>query len=147
MIGLRNLVVEVENSYLLLIFFLIPFILSILMSFVSFTLFAYGFLIMGFLAYLVKILVTVPAFIIFKVKKEELLKFKILNFANDFFEVILSLEIVLKMEKKVQNFKNELIDFFYRLKKEGHKGFIEEMSITLKKIKRILLYTEVSSQS
>lgn len=142
MIKLSQWISSISHSYLLLFLFILPFIFSILGSILAFYFFTLGFFLLGVIIYTIKIVITIPAFIIFSVAKKQLLNFKLIYFGDYLFNLIVEHKMIDNIKSMIQSTKNELIEFKNRLSKDEHKGFFEELLITSKKIKRVLNYQE-----
>jgi len=111
-----NYICNANDFILLSSFLLIAAIAEISATFAVF-LGAKGFIKLGFLFYILKIIIYIPTVDIFKHNKKRLLKYKIIRVVFYWYLLIIKSEIYRTIKKALSQFKNSIKTFYYPIKK------------------------------
>ena len=115
--------IEKSNDFVLLFSFVFIVVLAESFATIGVFLIAKGFIILGIIFYVLKIIIYIPSIDIFKRNKERLLKYKIIQIGAFLYEKIENNPLFLEFKRKIKEFK-EMILISFRNRK-FKKDFIE----------------------
>ena len=110
--------VEEGNDFILLFSFVFIVAIAEISSTIGLFLIAKGFIVLGIIFYVLKIIIYIPSIDIFKRNKERLLKYKIIQIGVFLYEKIENNPLFLEFKRKIKEFKEMILISFKKFKKD-----------------------------
>jgi len=111
-IRFKHYIKSLKNRYYILFLFLIPFILMEVSATLAIISLSYGILPLFIGFYLLKGLLMVPVLIIFKVQKDKLTSFYLIDKGNECLNKIMNSKLLLNTKAKIKELKEKFIEVF-----------------------------------
>ena len=104
--------IEKSNDFILLFSFVFIVFLAETSATIGVFLAAKGFVVLGIIFYVLKIIIYIPSIDIFSRNKERLLKYKIIQFGVFLYEKIEKNPLFLEIKKRIKEFKENILRKF-----------------------------------
>ena len=110
--------IEEGNDFILLFSFVFIVVLAESFATIGVFLLAKGFIVLGIVFYVLKIIIYIPSIDIFRRNKERLLKYKIIQIGAFLYEKIENNPIFLGIKRKIKEFKEIILISFRKFKND-----------------------------